>query len=85
MKVTYTGGYAVIPSDLKMAVCTMSSYILIASDGGGLITTTSSYIDTSVGSGFLAEALARGNVPALGSARSVLDSYREVRTAQGVF
>ncbi len=63
----------------------MANYILISADGGGLITTTGSYIDVSVGSGFLAEQLARGNVPALGSARAVLDSYRDFKIAQGVF
>jgi hypothetical protein len=63
----------------------MADYILLATDNGGLITTTGSYIDVSVGSGFITEQLARGNVPALGSARGILDSYRDWKTARGVF
>lgn len=85
IKVTYVGGYNPIPADLKMAVCSMASYILLATNAGGMVTTTQSYIDTSVGSGFLSEALARGNVPALGSARLVLDSYRDIAIARGCF
>jgi hypothetical protein len=85
VKVTYTAGYAPIPYDLVSAVCAMASYILISADNGGLITTTGSYIDVSVGSGFITEQLARGNVPALGSARGILDSYRDWKTARGVF
>ncbi len=85
IKVTYTAGYNPIPADLVSAVCTMASYILTAADQGGLITTTGSYIDVSVGSGFLTEQLARGNVPALGSARGILDSYRDWAVATGVF
>lgn len=85
VKVTYTAGYNPIPPDVISAVCAMASYLLISVDNGGLITTTGSYIDVSVGNGFLSEALARGNVPALGSARAVLDSYRDWKTARGVF
>lgn len=85
VKVTYSGGYAEIPADVKVAVCAMADYALLATDNGGLMTTSQSYIDASVGSGFLTEALARGNVPALGSARGVLDSYKDVRTATGIF
>lgn len=85
IKVTYTAGYNPIPADLISAVCTMAAYLLIAADNGGLITTTGSYIDVSIGSGFISEQLARGNVPALGSARAVLDSYRDWKTARGVF
>jgi hypothetical protein len=85
VKVTYTAGYQPIPADLVSAVCAMAAYILISADAGGLITTSQSYIDTSVGSGFLTEALARGNVPALGSARAVLDSYRDLKINRGVF
>ncbi len=85
VKVTYTAGYATIPADIVSAVCAMADYIIIATDNGGLITTTGSYIDVSVGSGFITEQLARGNVPALGSARGILDSYRDWKTARGVF
>ncbi len=85
IKVTYTAGYNPIPSDLQAAVCAMASYILTTTDTGGLVSTTGSYIDVSVGSGFLAEQLARGNVPALGSARAVLDSYRDWKLAKGPF
>jgi hypothetical protein len=85
IKATYTAGYATIPADIVSAVCAMADYILLATDNGGLITTTGSYIDVSVGSGFITEQLARGNVPALGSARGILDSYRDWKTARGVF
>jgi len=85
IKVTYTAGYTTIPEDLRMAVCVMAGYILQSSDNGGMVTTSDSYIDVSTGSGFVSEQLARGNVPALGSARLVLDLYREQRTNRGVF
>ena len=85
VKVTYTGGYTTIPTDLRVAVCSMAAYILLTTETGGLVSTNTSYIDTSIGAGFLSENLARGNVPALGSARSVLDSYRDQKTNRGVF
>ncbi len=85
IKVTYTAGYNPIPTDLVAAVVTMAQYILTTVPTGGLIPTSGSYIDVSVGVGFLSEQLARGSVPALGSARAVLDSYRDVVVARGVF
>lgn len=85
IKVTYTAGYTDIPEDIQVAVCAMSAYILLATDTGGLINTSTSYIDTSIGSGFLSENLARGNVPALGSARAILDSYRDQKLNRGCF
>jgi len=85
IKVTYTAGYTTIPDDLKAAVCSMAAYILIVSDTGGLVNTSQTYIDVTTGSGFLAENLARGNVPALGSSRLILDTYREVKTNRGIF
>jgi hypothetical protein len=85
VKVTYTAGYDPIPADIVAAVVTMAQYTLTVVPGGGLVPTSGSYIDVSVGVGFLAEALARGNVPALGSARAVLDSYRDTVVARGPF
>jgi hypothetical protein len=85
VKVTYTAGYDPIPADLVAAVVTMAQYTMTVVISGGLVTTSGSYIDVSVGSSFLSEQLARGNVPALGSARAVLDSYRDVVVARGPF
>lgn len=87
VKVTYTAGYslATMPKDLISAVCSMANYVLISADGGGMITTSTSYIDVSAGSGFIHEALARGNVPALASSRAVLDSYRDWKINVGIF
>ena len=85
IKVTYTAGYARIPSDLVAAVVTMAQYTLTVVPAGGLVPTSGSYIDVSVGVGFLSEQLARGNVPALGSARAVLDSYRDQVVPGGPF
>lgn len=85
IKVTYTAGYAIIPPDLVAAVVTMAQYTLTVVPAGGLVPTSGSYIDVSVGVGFLTEQLARGNVPALGSARAVLDSYRDQVVPGGPF
>jgi len=85
IKVTYTAGYARIPADLVAAVVTMAQYTLTVVPAGGLVPTSGSYIDVSVGVGFLSEQLARGNVPALGSARAVLDSYRDQVVPGGPF
>lgn len=85
IKVTYTAGYARIPADLVMAVVSMAQYMMTVVPSGGLVPTSGSYIDVSVGVGFLSESLARGNVPALGSARGVLDSYRDFVVPGGPF
>lgn len=85
IKVTYTAGYDPIPSDLKAAVVTMSQYMISVAAWGGMVPTSGSYIDVSTGVGFLTEHLARGDVPALGSARGILDSYRDVVVARGPF
>ena len=83
IRVTYTAGYSPssVPEDLKLAIASVAVFQLKAAGAGGLSATSQSFIDTSASVGFLTEQLARGAVPALGSAREVLDGYRDVRYA----
>ena len=81
VRVTYTAGYSAsnVPEDLKMAVASVAAFQLKTAGAGGLTATSQSFIDASVSVGFLTEQLARGAVPALGSAREILDGYRDAR------
>ena len=83
IRVTYTAGYTAntVPEDLKMAIASVAAFQLKTAGAGGLTATSQSFIDTSASVGFLTEQLARGAVPALGSARETLDGYRDIRYA----
>lgn len=82
--VTYTAGYTTVPTDVKLAIAQIAS---VLGGSGGLLEAggraVTSYIDVSVSTGVALDALAYGNSPALGSARSILGSYRDPAFSRG--
>lgn len=83
IKVQYTAGYASIPADLTAAATQVGCWLYNYAGLGGMVASSQSYIDTSVGIQSAVDALAGGNVPALGSARSILQRYRETTIGSG--
>jgi hypothetical protein len=78
-------GYATedVPADLKAAVIQIAAWLRQTQELGGLVPGSTSYIDVSVGTMAATEALGSRQVPALGSARSLLAPYREPAFAGG--
>lgn len=75
IKIVYTAGWPTIPHDIRQAVCQIAAYIRRNADKGGSMTSESlggySYS--------LAQQATSGTVPELGSLRSVVAAYKEVR------
>ena len=76
VKVVYNAGYESFPTDLLSAIAQVVSFMYGSAmeTGGGRVV---QYIDTSVASTGAIDALSYGNVPALGSARAIFNTYRE--------
>ena len=77
VKVVYNAGWTDFPSDLVLATAQIVSWLqggAMESGGTGQVT---SYIDVSTGGTAAVDALAYGNVPSLGTARQILNTYRE--------
>lgn len=80
IQVTYTAGYTEYPADLLAAIAQIASWLFgTAMESGGRAVT--SYLDVSVSAAAAVDTLAMGNVPALGTARQILDRYREMAVA----
>lgn len=77
IKVTYTSGWTTIPDDLKQSMVTIGCWMYRTQEWGGMVN-SGSYIDVSTSLTLATEALAGGNVPALGSSRATLARYREI-------
>lgn len=85
VKVTYSAGYtAPPPFDLVSAVAQIAMYLLQANNTGGLIETSTSYIDVSSSrSQQMAVDGLYGGVPALATARQILDAYCSPKIGTG--
>jgi len=81
VKVTYTSGYTTAPEDLLLAVSQVAAWTAAYTETGGVANQSVTVIDTteSSGGGMAVVDALRGGMPALGSARQILDSYRGVR------
>jgi hypothetical protein len=79
VKVTYTAGYTSgnKPTELVSAIAQIATYLDKINNTGGQTAASQSYIDTS--QSFHVQTVIdqmRGGIPALGSARQILDNYR---------
>lgn len=77
IKIVYTAGWSsgTVPAALKSAVAEIAAYLALTVETGGLIGSSESYIDVSDSRATQMGVQAiRNGVPALGSARQILDA-----------
>lgn len=78
IKITYTAGFATVPTDLSMAALAIASYIRRTAPLGGVPLSSESLRDYSYS---LGTSGAIGQMPELGSARMLLAKYRSITVA----
>lgn len=77
IKVVYSAGYNPTPADLTAAGVQVGCWLYNNQKWGGMVASNTSYIDVSTGLTSAIDALGSGAIPALGTARQILQRYRE--------
>lgn len=87
VKVVWQNGYAAgsVPADLAAAVVQLAAWLRENQPTGGLFENSQNYIDASTGlAQYAAEVIGSLSVPAMGTVRQLLASYREPVIAGGI-
>lgn len=77
VKIVFNAGWATWPADLLAGIAGIAAWMIGGGiESGGRVVTQ--YIDVGISSATAVDALGIGNVPALGTARQILNGYKEV-------